>query len=77
MADLEVRIVPEAVLIGRLRREYILPAASPARVDGLGGNLAYAAAAFASWGGKAGLVARVNTEFPLEWLLPLREPDHR
>ncbi|MBP7196160.1 MAG: hypothetical protein KBA05_01960 [Anaerolineaceae bacterium] len=73
MADLEVRIVPEAVLIGRLRREYILPAASPARVDGLGGNLAYAAAAFASWGGKAGLVARVNSEFPLEWLLPLRE----
>ena len=64
----EVRTVPDAVLVGRLQREYILPAAAPARLDGLGGNLAYAAAAFASWGGKAGLVSRVGAKFPLDRL---------
>ena len=67
----EVRTAPEAVLVGRLQREYILPAAAPARLDALGGNLAYAAAAFASWGGKAGLVSRVGPKFPLERLARL------
>lgn len=65
----ELRTMPDAVLVGRLQREYILPAAAPAWLDGLGGNLAYAAAAFASWGGKAGLVSRVNLGFPLERLM--------
>ena len=67
----EVRTVPDAVLVGRLQREYILPAAAPARLDGLGGNLAYAAAAFASWGGQAGLVSRVSADFPLDRLTRL------
>ncbi len=67
----EVRTAPDAVLVGRLQREYILPAASPARLDGLGGNLAYAAAAFASWGGEAGLVSRVSPDFPLDRLTRL------
>lgn len=62
---------PDAILAGRLQREYILPAADPARLDGLGGNLAYASAAFASWGGKAGLVSRVDSSFPLERLTRL------
>ena len=64
----EVRTIPDAVLVGRLQREYILPAAAPACLDGLGGNLAYAAAAFASWGGRAGLVSRVSADFPLDRL---------
>ena len=67
----EVRTVPDAVLVGRLQREYILPAAAPARLDGLGGNLAYAAAAFASWGGQAGLVSRVSADFPMDQLTRL------
>ncbi len=67
----EVRTVPDAVLVGRLQREYILPAATPARLDGLGGNLAYAAAAFASWGGQAGLVSRVSADFPMDRLTRL------
>ncbi len=69
----EARTAPDAVLVGRLQREYILPAAAPARLDGLGGNLAYAAAAFASWDGKAGLVSRVSSDFPLSRLIPLTE----
>jgi hypothetical protein len=67
----EVRIAPEAVLVGRLQREYILPAAAPARLDGLGGNLAYTAAAFASWSGKAGMVSRVSADFPMDRLIRL------
>jgi sugar/nucleoside kinase (ribokinase family) len=67
----EVRTAPEAVLVGRLQREYILPAAAPACLDGLGGNLAYAAATFASWGGKAGLVSRVSSDFPMDRLTRL------
>lgn len=67
----EPRTVPDAILAGRLQREYILPAASSARLDVLGGNLAYAAAAFASWGGKAGLVSRVSADFPLDRLTRL------
>lgn len=69
----EIGTAPDAVLIGRLQREYILPAAAPARLDGLGGNLAYAAAAFASWGGQAGLVSRVNADFPVDRLARLKE----
>lgn len=62
---------PEAILVGRLRREYLLPFNQPACLDVLGGNLAYAAAGMALWGGKAGLVTRVNTDFPIEiWLDP-------
>jgi len=67
----EVRTAPDAVLVGRLQREYILPAAAPARLDGLGGNLAYTASAFASWGGQAGLVSRVDADFPMDRLARL------
>lgn len=69
----EPRTAPEVVLVGRLQREYILPAASPATLDGLGGNLAYVAAAFASWGGKAGLLSRVSADFPVDRLERLQE----
>ncbi len=67
----EVRTAPGAVLVGRLQREYVLPAAAPARLDGLGGNLAYVASAFASWGGSAGLVSRVDAGFPMDGLTRL------
>lgn len=62
---------PDAIIIGRLQREYILPGSGPARLNKLGGNLAYTAAGLALWGGRAGLVSRVNADFPLEWLAPL------
>ena len=63
-----VRTAPETVLVGQLRRDYILPLELPPSLDILGGNLAYAAAALASWGGKAGLLSRVAADFPLDWL---------
>jgi len=70
--DPELSPVPDAVLIGRLRREYILPAQSAAYLDQPGGNLAYAAMSLLLWGGKPGLVSRVNQNYPLEWLEKLK-----
>lgn len=73
MTDEAGRNVPDAVFVGRLQEEYILPAAGPARVNGLGGSLAYAAAAFGSWGGRAGMVARVSAGFQVDRLNRLKE----
>lgn len=60
--------VPNAVLIGRLRREFLLPAHTAPYLNLPGGNLGYAASSFLLWGGKPGLVSRVNKDFPSEWL---------
>ncbi|MEA4811522.1 MAG: carbohydrate kinase family protein [Anaerolineaceae bacterium] len=56
----------QAVLVGRLTRDYLLPYNGPAKLDILGGNLAYAAAGLLLWGGNAGLASRVSSAFPLE-----------
>lgn len=66
----------DAVLIGRLQRDYLLPFERPAQVDILGGALPYAAAGMAMWGGKAGLVGRINADYPLDWLLRFQELGH-
>lgn len=71
--DSELKPVPDAVLIGRLRREFILPAQSSAYLDQLGGNLSYAAMSLMLWEGKPGLVSRVNQNYPQEWLEKLKE----
>ena len=63
----------EAVLVGRLQREYLLPYNRPPRLNVLGGNLAYAAGAVALWDAKAGLLTRVDREFPKNWLEPFLE----
>lgn len=60
--------VPDAVLVGRMRREFILPARSAAYLNRPGGNLGYAAASFLLWDGKPGMVSRINPDFPSEWL---------
>ena len=57
-----------AVIGGRLQRDFILPFEGKHRLNVVGGNLPYAAAAYAFWGGRAGLYARVPNEFPLEQL---------
>jgi sugar/nucleoside kinase (ribokinase family) len=56
------------VIAGRLNRDTILPISGPPQIDGLGGNLAYAGVGLKLWGGKAGLLARVGQDYPLEWL---------
>lgn len=56
------------VLAGCLNRDTILPLSGPPQTDIFGGNLAYAAVGLNIWGGKAGLLARIGSDYPLEWL---------
>lgn len=58
----------EAVLVGRLTRDYLLPYNRPPRLDTLGGNLVYATGGLLLWGGCVGLAAKVSARYPLEWL---------
>lgn len=59
---------PDCVLLGRLQRDIILTADGQARLDELGGNLPYAAAACQLAGSRPGLVARVGRDYPGGWL---------
>jgi len=59
---------PALLLLGRLQRDTIITADGKARVDQAGGNLLYAAAACRLWGKNPGLVARVDREYPADWL---------
>ncbi|MCW5876951.1 MAG: carbohydrate kinase family protein [Anaerolineales bacterium] len=70
---------PDCLLLGRLQRDTILTSDGRARVDELGGNLLYAAAACQLLGGRPGLVARVGADAPADWLpeMARRELDTR
>lgn len=62
--------IPRYLLAGQLRRDYaILPSGQPL-IDVPGGNLLYAASGLGVWEERqcAGLVARVNREYPQEWV---------
>lgn len=63
------------MLVGRLQREYLLPYNRPPQLNVLGGNLAYAAGGLALWGARAGLLTRVDKEFPINWLEPFTKSD--
>lgn len=56
------------VMAGCLNRDTILPISGPPQIDVFGGNLAYTAVGLNIWGRKAGLLARVAQDYPLEWL---------
>ena len=60
--------VPDIILAGRLRKEYLLPVDSQPYLGNVGGNLAYAAAAALMWNAKPGMVARINRDFPESYL---------
>ena len=60
--------VLDAVLIGRLTRDFLLPYERPPKVDALGGNLVYAAGGLLLWGGRVGLAAKISRQYPQEWL---------
>lgn len=59
---------PDAILIGRLRREFLLPAQAAPYLNQPGGNLGYAATSYILWGGHPALVSRVNEDYPADWL---------
>ncbi len=62
---------PDFVIIGQLRREYLLPPFGLPRLDAPGGNVLYAAGGLGVWESRIGLVARVGEDYPQEWLRAL------
>ena len=59
---------PSFILVGRLAREYILPAEGQPLLDSPGGNLLYAAGGLAVWDARLGLVGRIGEDTPRRWL---------
>lgn len=59
---------PSYLLLGRLQRDTIINSQGEALVDKPGGNLLYAASAYRPWGERPGLVSRVGSDFPDEWI---------
>jgi len=59
---------PQFLVFGRLNREYLLPAVGYPRLDVPGGNLLYAASGLRVWESEVGLVGRVGSNYPREWL---------
>ncbi len=64
---------PTFVIAGKLSREYILPHSGPPLLDSPGGSLLYAAGGLAVWNTNAGLVGRVDENYPSQWLRDLEE----
>ena len=56
------------IVAGQLRRVYTLLPAGKARVNALGGSLVYSAAGLGVWDEGIGLIGRVSSDFPVEWL---------
>jgi len=61
-------VPPDCLLLGRLQRETIITADNKVRIDQSGGSLLYAAAACRLWGANPGLIARVGSDYPKEWI---------
>jgi len=56
------------LIIGGLREDYYITHDGQARSAVLGGNAVYAAAGAALWSDSVGLVGRVGSNFPTQWL---------
>lgn len=59
--------LPFAV-VGGLREDYFITPADEVYLRQLGGNAVYAAVGARLWAGPVGVVARVGSNYPLEWL---------
>lgn len=56
------------IVIGKLTREFILPAVGQPRLDVPGGSLLYAAGGLGAWESGVGLVGRAGDDYPRAWL---------
>jgi cytidine kinase len=59
---------PQFLIFGQLTREYLLPPVGHPKLDVAGGSLLYAAAGLRVWESGIGLVGRVGSDYPREWL---------
>lgn len=60
--------MPDFLIFGQLRREYLMPPSGPTRLDVAGGSPLYVAAGLKVWESSVGLVGRVGKNYPQEWL---------
>jgi len=60
------------VIAGSLTRDYLVLPDGRVAVDILGGNLLYTAAGLALWDQNIGLLARINENYPQEWLTKIQ-----
>ena len=56
------------VFVGGLREDYCITASGEVHLRKLGGNAVYAAAGARGWGEGGGLLSRLGSNFPAEWL---------
>jgi sugar/nucleoside kinase (ribokinase family) len=59
------------VIVGRITREFILPATGQPLLDNPGGNALYAAGGLSVWEKEIGLLTRVGEDYPHTWLKDL------
>ena len=64
---------PSYIILGELRREYLITPAGNVLLDQPGGNLLYAAGGHSLWGDSPGLLARVGEDYPRSWLDKFRQ----
>jgi sugar/nucleoside kinase (ribokinase family) len=67
---------PTHLLLGQLRREFIITPSGKVMIDKPGGNLLYAASGASLWqeeGEVIGLASRVGEDYPRDWLEDLQE----
>lgn len=60
--------IPRLLVLGQLRRDYLLLPAGRPHLDIPGGNALYASVGVALWESQVGVVARVGTDYPAGWL---------
>jgi sugar/nucleoside kinase (ribokinase family) len=68
--------MPDSVayaIIGGLREDYVINSAGEVHLRILGGNAVYAAAGARVWNKNVGVVSRVGSNFPAEWLARLEK----
>lgn len=61
------------IVIGKLTREFLLPAKGEPRLDAAGGSLLYAAGGLGVWESGIGLVGRVGDDYPRAWLNEVKQ----
>ncbi len=63
---------PRFLVLGRLTRDFLLPAKHRPLLDVPGGNALYGTAGLALWEDGTGIVARVGEDYPRQWLEEFR-----
>ncbi len=63
---------PHFVVVGRLRRTFLLPPTGRPYLDRPGGSALYTAAGIRAWEESIGLVARVGEDYPRDWIEEFR-----